>query len=126
MERAAWSCLGPAHIILKVPPPNTYAGTTTVDEDTTLLLGKPSNTKAVPGPLVIDSGATVRLLNSFQIYSASASGHDVRFQSAGSGWKRRMGWPISLQGAQITSGTGTLYFSGQHHRQRHHGGSVGY
>jgi autotransporter-associated beta strand protein len=91
---------------------NTYAGTTTVDEDTTLLLGKPSNTKAVPGPLVIDSGATVRLLNSFQIYSASAS--VTMFDSSLLDLAGNDAWvgPISLQGAQITSGTGTLYFSG--------------
>jgi autotransporter-associated beta strand protein len=91
---------------------NTYAGTTTVDEDTTLLLGKPLTTKAVPGPLVIGSGATVRLLNSFQIFSASASVTMSDYSLLDlAGFEEWVG-PISMQGAQIKSGFGTLYFSG--------------
>jgi autotransporter-associated beta strand protein len=91
---------------------NTYAGTTTVDETTTLLLGKSYGITAVPGPLVIGSSATVRLLNSFQIYNASASvtmSDSSLFDLAG--FEEWVG-PISLQGAQITSGAGLLYFSG--------------
>jgi len=90
---------------------NTYAGTTTVNSGT-LLLGKPTGIKAVPGPLVIGSNTTVRLLNDSQIYNGSAS---VTMYDSSlfdlAGFNEWIG-PLSIQGAQITSGTGLLYLGG--------------
>lgn len=90
---------------------NTYAGTTRVLEGT-LLLGKSSGIKAVPGPLVMDSGTTVRLLNSFQIdsYTTPVTMSDSSLLDL-AGFNEWVG-PINIQGAQITSGAGILYLSG--------------
>ena len=90
---------------------NTYAGTTTVSRGT-LLLGKSYGIKAVPGPLVIGTNTTVRLLNSFQIDSSTTP---VTMSDSSlldlTGFNEWIG-PLSIQGAQITSGTGTLYLGG--------------
>ena len=90
---------------------NTYTGTTLVSGGT-LLLGKPYATTAVPGPLVIGSGTTVRLLNSFQINNPTTP---VTLSNSSlldlAGFSEWVG-PTSLQGAQITSGAGIFYFSG--------------
>jgi autotransporter-associated beta strand protein len=90
---------------------NTYAGTTTVSSGT-LLLGKSSGIKAVPGPLVIDSNTTVRLLNNFQIdsYTTPVTMSDFSLLDL-AGFNEWIG-PLSIQGAQITSGAGTLYLGG--------------
>jgi autotransporter-associated beta strand protein len=90
---------------------NTYAGTTTMSGGT-LLLDKPYATIAVPGPLVIGSNTTVRLLNGFQINNPATPvtmSDSSLFDLAGnSEWVG----PISLQGAQITTEAGTLYLDG--------------
>ncbi len=55
---------------------NTYAGVTTIDATTgagptTLVLNKSSATASVPGNLVVNNGATVRLANNQQTVSAA-------------------------------------------------------
>jgi autotransporter-associated beta strand protein len=45
---------------------NTYSGVTTVDAGTTLVLNKSYGIASVPGNLVVNSGATVRLANNQQ------------------------------------------------------------
>jgi autotransporter-associated beta strand protein len=82
---------------------NTYAGTTTVSGGT-LLLNKGDFAIAVPSPLVIGSGTTVRELTNFQIDSLTtpvtmndSSVWDLNGFTDVSG-------PISLQGAQIING----------------------
>ena len=98
-------------LIYQGPGNNTYTGTTLVSGGT-LLLGKPYATTAVPGPLVIGSGTTVRLLNSFQINNPTTP---VTLSNSSlldlAGFSEWVG-PTSLQGAQITSGAGIFYFSG--------------
>jgi autotransporter-associated beta strand protein len=91
---------------------NTYAGTTTVDTGTTLLLGKSSGIKAVPGPLVMGNSTTVRLLNNFQIdsYTTPVTMSDSSLLDL-AGFNEWIG-PLSIQGAQITSGAGLLYLGG--------------
>lgn len=89
---------------------NTYGGTTTAS-DGTLLLGKGFAIPAVPGPLVIDSGAVVQLLNHFQINNFSTSvtmGDSSVFDLAG--FTDAVG-PLTMQGAQI-NGAGFLYLGG--------------
>ena len=90
---------------------NTYAGTTTVSGGT-LLLGKGYAVTSVPGPLIVNSGCTVGLLNSFQIYNPATPvslADSSLFNLAGfSDWVG----PITLQGSQITSGAGMLYING--------------
>jgi autotransporter-associated beta strand protein len=49
---------------------NTYAGVTTIDAGTTLVLNKSSG-PSVPGNLVVSNGATVRLANSVQTLSTA-------------------------------------------------------
>jgi autotransporter-associated beta strand protein len=96
-------------LTLSGPTANTFAGATTVSGGT-LQLGKAYATVAVPGPLVIGSGSTVRLLNGFQINN----GADPLTMSDSSllnlnGFGEWVG-PVTLQGAQITGGD--FYFSG--------------
>lgn len=102
--------VGGGDLTLSGTTSNTYAGTTTV-VDGTLLLGKTSGT-AIPGSLVIDSNATVRLLSSFQIYNPSATVmmYDTSLLDL-AGFDEWVG-PTTMQGAQITAGTGIFYFSG--------------
>lgn len=89
---------------------NTYAGSTTVSNGT-LLLGKTYATIAVPGPLVIESNATVRLLNSFQIDNPTTpvTMFDTSLFDL-AGFNEWVG-ATTLQGARITSGAGTFYFN---------------
>ena len=82
---------------------NTYAGITTVAGGT-LLLNKGNFAVAVPSPLIIDSGSTVRELADFQIDSLStpvtlydSSVWDLNGFTDISG-------PISMQGAKIIGG----------------------
>ena len=90
---------------------NSYAGMTIVNSGV-LLLGKPYAITAVPGPLVIESGATVQLLNGFQIDNPTTpvTMYDSSLLDL-NGFSEWVG-PTSLQGAQITSGAGIFYFSG--------------
>lgn len=90
---------------------NTYAGTTTVSSGL-LQLNKSYAVVAIPGPLAINGGQTVRLLNGFQIYSpsktlnlAEASLLDL---AGNSDWVGS----ITMKGSQITSGSGLLYLNG--------------
>lgn len=101
---------GPGVMTLAGSPGNTYAGATTVSGGT-LLLGKPISTTAIPGSLTLATNTTVRLLNSAQIYNPASSltmSNSSLFDLAG--FVEWVG-AINLQGAQITSGAGTLYFS---------------
>ena len=91
--------------------PNTYAGATVVNGGT-LLLGKTAFISSIPGALVIGSNATVSLESSWQLYSPAKTvtmADSSVFNLAG--FNEWVG-AISLQGAQITAGTGILYFSG--------------
>ena len=103
---------GPGILLYSGASPNSYVGTTTVAGGT-LLLGKPFAIKAVPGPLIIGSGQTVRLLNSFQIDDRTTSLTMSDFSLLDlAGFSEWVG-PTSMQGAQITgSGAGIFYFSG--------------
>jgi autotransporter-associated beta strand protein len=82
---------------------NTYAGTTTVSGGT-LLLDKGDFAIAVPSPLVIGSGTTVRELANFQIDSFTTP---VTMNNS-SVWDLNgftdVSGPISMQGAQIING----------------------
>jgi autotransporter-associated beta strand protein len=108
---AGFTQTGAGTLTLSGTTANTYAGTTTVSGGT-LLLGKPYAIVAIPNPLVIDSNTTVRLLNGFQINNPSTpvTMYDSSlFDLAGnSEWVGL----TTLQGAQITTGAGILYFSG--------------
>lgn len=102
---------GPGVLTLSGSTSNSYTGTTTVNQGT-LLLGKTAGATAIPGSLEIDSGATVRLLNSFQMYNPFAS--VTMFDSSLfdlAGFSEWVG-PTSMQGARITAGSGDFYFSG--------------
>ena len=101
----------PGTLTLSGSTANSYAGTTTVNSGV-LLLGKASTTTAIPGPLVIDSGTTVRLLNYFQIDNPTTpvTMYDSSLLDL-NGFSEWVG-PTSLQGAQITAGAGIFYFSG--------------
>ena len=89
---------------------NTYSGTTTVAGGT-LLLGKPYATTAIPGPLVLETNTTVGLLNGFQIDNPTVP--ITIYDSATLNLAGNSEWvgAITLQGAQIASGSGILYFS---------------
>ncbi|HSY20060.1 MAG TPA: autotransporter-associated beta strand repeat-containing protein [Candidatus Acidoferrales bacterium] len=102
---------GPGTLTFSGLTANTYSGTTTVTNGI-LLLNKPFQTPAIPGPLVLNTNTTVRLLNHFQIYNGTIPitlADSSRFDLAG--FDEWVG-PISLKGAQITAGAGFLYFSG--------------
>ena len=90
---------------------NSYSGTTTVAGGT-MFLGKPELSPAIPGPLVLDTNTTVTLLNNFQIYNP---GVPVTIYDSASlnlaGFDEWVG-PITMQGAQIASGGGIMFFSG--------------
>jgi fibronectin-binding autotransporter adhesin len=90
---------------------NTYAGATAVNGGT-LLLGKPFEVTAVPSPLSIGGSNTVRLLNAYQINNPAtpvtmAVGSVLNL----AGFNESVG-PITMQGAQITTGLGGLYLNG--------------
>ena len=97
--------------------PNTYAGTTTVANNgfgsggILLQLAKGVTVKSVPGPLMVGSNCVVRLLNSFQIYSASTS---VTLSEGSlldlNGFSEWVG-PLNLKGSTITA-SGQLFMSG--------------
>ena len=100
----------PGTLTLSGTTANTYSGTTTLAGGT-LLLGKPYAVTAIPGPLILDTNTTASLLNGFQINNPTipVTIYDSALLNlAGNGeWVG----PITLQGAQIATGTGTLYFS---------------
>ena len=100
----------PGTLTLSGTTPNTYSGTTTVAGGT-LLLGKPYNTTAIPGPLVLDASTTASLLNSFQIVNPTTP--ITIYDSASLNLAGNDEWvgAITLQGAQIASASGVLYFS---------------
>jgi autotransporter-associated beta strand protein len=110
---AGFTETGAGTLTLSGATANTYAGTTTVSGGT-LLLGKSYAITAIPGPLFIGSSNTVRLLNSFQIYTPATKNPVTLSDSSLLDLAGLSDWvgPISLQGAQITAGAGTLYFSG--------------
>jgi autotransporter-associated beta strand protein len=91
---------------------NTYAGTTTVNSGT-LLLGKPFNTRAVAGPLVIGDGtdaSTVRCINGQQIWSILVP---TTINNLGlldlNGNTDAIGALTIQGGGQITTGSGQIY-----------------
>jgi autotransporter-associated beta strand protein len=90
---------------------NTYTGGTIVAGGS-LQLGKSFATVAVPGPLYLGANTIVSLLNSYQINSPYTS---VTLSNSSllnlAGYAEWLG-PISLQGAQITTGAGLLYLGG--------------
>ncbi len=89
---------------------NTYPGATVVSSGT-LLLDKPYATVAVPGPLILNSNTTVRLLDGFQIDSPTTPVTEYNSALLDLGGNGEWVGAITLQGAQITSEAGTLYFS---------------
>jgi autotransporter-associated beta strand protein len=101
----------PGTLTLSGTAVNTYSGTTTVAGGT-LLLGKPFLTTAIPGPLVLDTNTTASLLNSFQIYNPAVP--VTIYDSASLNLAGNSEWvgAMTLQGAQIATAGGTLYFSG--------------
>jgi autotransporter-associated beta strand protein len=102
---------GPGTLTFAGSTANSYSGTTIVTNGT-LLLGKPSTVTAIPGALVLKTNTTVRLLNSYQIDSSLSS---ITMSNSSlldlAGFNDSVG-PITMQGAQITSGTGNLIFTG--------------
>ena len=93
------------------PLPNTFAGTTTVDF-TTLLLAKTVGGGAILSNLVVNGYSTVQLAYGWQLNSPFKSitiGDNGLFDLAGN-----TDWvgPVTLQGAQISSGSGLLYLGG--------------
>jgi autotransporter-associated beta strand protein len=100
------------------PLANTYTGTTTVagstflDAGTTLLLNRTVAGNAIPGPLVINSNCVVQDLMDFQINSPFKP---VTIQDTGLlNLTNHNEWigALTLQGAQVTTGTGLLYLGG--------------
>jgi autotransporter-associated beta strand protein len=98
---------------------NTYSGTTTVamtptssGAGTTLLLNRTGFGNAIPGPLLINSNCVVQDLSDYQLYSATKP---VTIQDTGlldlSNHSEWIG-PLTLQGAQVTTGTGGLLYIG--------------
>ncbi len=96
---------------------NTYSGTTTLELgfgaiQGTLVLDKTGLGNAIPNSLTIGSDCVVELDNFWQIYSTNKSvtlAPSSQFDLNGySDWVG----PISIQGAQINTGGGTLYMSG--------------
>ena len=90
---------------------NTFAGTTTVDF-TTLTLAKTAIGGGIPGNLVVYASSTVQLATSYQINSPFKSislGDNSLFDLAGNNeWVG----PVTMQGAQVTTGNGLLYMGG--------------
>jgi autotransporter-associated beta strand protein len=97
---------------------NTYAGTTVVTVGTLNLdkVGPVGSVYAVPGSLVLSSGTTARLYQSWQLYSPARSlalmttlnPNSVFDLNGNSEWLAQ----VSMSGAQITAGSGFLYLSG--------------
>lgn len=91
---------------------NTYAGTTIVGGGTLLLGRTGGNGLAIPGNLIIGNSRTVRCLSDFQVYS---SGKAVTVNTGGlfdlANFSEWIG-PLTLNGGQVTSGTGIFYLSG--------------
>ena len=100
----------PGTLTLSGTTANTYSGTTTVAGGT-LLLGKPYATAAIPGPLVLDTNTMASLHNGFQINSPTVP--ITIYDSAVLNLAGNSEWvgAITLQGAQIATGSGILYFS---------------
>ena len=90
---------------------NTYAGTTTVSSGL-LQLGKGYAIAAIPGPLVINGGQTVRLLNSFQIDSPSKTVNLAESSLLDLAGNNEWVGAITMKGSQITAGSGVLYLNG--------------
>lgn len=98
---------------------NTFSGTTTVALGqlpaawgTILLLNRTGSGNAIPGSLVINSNCVVRDLLDWQINSPIKS---VTIQPTGLlDLTNHSDWigPLSLQGAKITTGSGTIYLGG--------------
>ena len=90
---------------------NAYAGTTTVSGGT-LLLGQTTSGGAIPGTLVIGTNCTVRNLQNWQLNSPYKP---VTIRESGlldlAGHSEWLG-ALTLQGAQITTGSGLLYLGG--------------
>jgi autotransporter-associated beta strand protein len=101
------------------PLANTYNGITTVapslyllNTGTTLLLNRTGVGNAIPGPLVINSNCVVRELLDWQFNSPSKP---VTVQETGLlDLTNHNDWvgPLTLQGAQVTTGSGVLYLGG--------------
>jgi autotransporter-associated beta strand protein len=99
------------YLCLEGSTANTYEGSTTVSNGT-LQLDKSYAIPAVPGALVIESNSEVQLLDNFQINNpfASVTMADTSLFNL-NGYDEWVG-PISIQGAQITTGAGFLYLGG--------------
>ena len=97
---------------------NTYGGTTLVSLGTLELnkIGAIGTVYAVPGSLVLSSNTTARLLQPYQLYAPSRSlallttllPNSVFDLNGNNEWLAQ----VSLCGAQITTGGGLLYLSG--------------
>ncbi|WP_171471971.1 autotransporter-associated beta strand repeat-containing protein [Frigoriglobus tundricola] len=89
---------------------NTYTGTTTVANVTTLVLDKSSAT-AVPGSLSISAGGTVQLAQSDQIADASSVSAGTLAILNLNNFSDTIG-SLTLTGATVATGTGTLTLGG--------------
>jgi fibronectin-binding autotransporter adhesin len=103
--------IGPGILSLTGTAANTYLGASVVNAGT-LLLGKTPSGGAIPGTLAIGTNCTVRDLLDWQINSASKP---VTILDSGlfdlAGHNEWIG-PLTLQGAQIATGSGLLYLGG--------------
>jgi autotransporter-associated beta strand protein len=100
------------------PAANTYGGTTTVamsswqNAGTTLLLDRTGLGNSIPGALIINSNCVVRDLLDWQLNSSTKP---VTILDTGvldlTNHNEWIG-PLTMQGAQVTTGSGLLYLGG--------------